>query len=1372
MLQICRAEDGHIFQVNAGVRDIERTGSLEFFIQQETGIEQDCVLAYLPDGRRLTNANLRELSGSQNQSLFVFNKYYLDIGVEDVLRELRVEAQLQPPIEDDIAATPPFRPSTLAASYLRTAHTHREQVHNLLSSVHCQHEAIRVALTSLDHNVLQLSDTFDGISTAARRDLDKQGALLAGVDGDLALISRVHVHAEFVSANVRKAIEAGDKPRTLGDYVSAVKMRAVANTCAETHDQHQLRFTETDQAVSRLQQGTHAVRSSVNATSLLDDAETCSRRSQEIFDKISHSAGVLDGPVPDPDGVLQELRQLDFSLRQEMQFITNTKNAYTQQCITALRNISLLNNDMLQIPPMLVNLQASFRGKNSFSHIQRLHNMLYAYGATVIEIVRRKEFSRFFYHRTQSILEVMAKLSTNERKRRQVHRGEVLGQLPFTIKGMDDPVPEIDFSPSGASDSSYSLEREDVDALLRMFDELQDACRAENDTVALAAVRECRTALDKLVVKMDSLESSFDRIAERSCSYCLLPDYPCPDDDVATEADEQALQEIAQQLEDALDAQAHQESLHKEERYGMQAQIHRLQSELREAQTTASTEKLRADRMERELAQVRAQMENEVTMRRIVDDRNGQLMDDMESQRNELAAALADATEQSKVAEALRAELAQVRADFEDVKSLEARNGTKVASLLEDQANNLRLLEEARARGEDLEEQIQAVRAESAQVDEALKEASRDKDRLLRAQATEHDRIIRDHIAEADGDRAVLERQFHELKAVQEHTARQLEGARAEIEVATADAQGKREELARVERELREARHAERVLREDLRAGRASQSSFEQRLEDSGRLVAQILDVALAFRNAHVKALQATQLMTSHPGTGTGAAKSTAGLAESGFVPSFRHGIISQLDEPSPIDPSDPPAALEALRAFDHDHFLEAVTKTGSTIRKWQKQCKEYRERAKGKISFRNFAKGDLALFLPTRNSVSKPWAAFNVSFPHYFLQATGHLAEQLKTREWIVARITSITERVVDHNDSSSNPYGLGDGVKYYMLEVEDWTQTNAQNKRRTSRKVSRDVPGQGQGSSPPLPDPAPAVPPDGAETEDAFMTNPPTSLHLFPARARTSLSSSPPVRPSSLSRLLAQAPSEPLIDPVPLSPPAATENLPASPPPPSPSVPISPSKSQSGLPSSVPQHVALSSPLRPGSRASRISTTSRFSVGLVPIGSASSGSPGAKGPATTALADVLSSSPSPDTTSPNPFRDSSASASTPSPNESISEGVSNVLRHAHAHAHRRRTTSYHVPRTSPLAPSLVSDASASSGAATVTAAPGRATSLSGGNAFASLASSWGAAFGRRKKTDLAVVAADATEAEGDNRAGEVSSASASAATELLKRF
>ncbi|KAJ7909637.1 putative peripheral membrane protein [Mycena leptocephala] len=1345
MLQICRAEDGQVFQVNAGVRDIERIGSLELFLHQETGIDQDCVLAYLPDGRRLTNSNIRELTGSQNQSIFVFNKYYLDLNLDDVLRELRVEAPLQPPIEDSIAATPPFRPSQLGASYLRTAHIHKEHISHILATLHCQHEALRIASTSLDLHVLAIVDTFESVAAGSRRELEKQAALLTGLEADLDIISRVRIHTEFVSPAVRKAIESGDKPRTLGDYVSNVKMKQVADTCARTHDDLRARFIQTEQAVSQLQQGTDSVRSTIIETSLLDDGEASSRRSQEIWEKISHGAAVLEGHVPDPDGVLQELRQHDFALRQELQFIANVKNAYTQQCIGALRTISVLNNDMIQIPPTLANLQSSFRGKNSFSHIQRLHNMLYAYGATVIEIVRRKEFSRFFYQRAQSILEVMAKLSASERKRRQVHRGEVHGQLPFETRGMDDPVPTIDFSPSGNLDASYSLEREDVDGLLRVLDDLENASRTANDLVALAAVRECRAALEKLVVKMDSLESGFDRIAERSL---LSASRLSSSRRRSTEADEQAFQELSQQLREAQESRTHQDSLYQEERYALQGQIHRLTAGLREADSNVSTERERADRLERELQQVRSQMEGDLSTRRIMEERNSQLSGDVESQRRELAIALADATEQSKIAESLRQELAQVRTDFDDVKALEARNSEKVAHLLEDQANNLRILEEARARGENLEVQIQAARAESEKVDQALKEASREKDRLLRAQASEHDRIIRDHIAEADGDRAVLERQFHELKAVQEHTVRQLEGLRVEMDVANADSLGLREEVKRLERELREARHAERVLREDLRAGRASQSDFEQRLENSSRLIAQILDVALAFRSAHVKALNAAQLMASHPGMGS---RSGTGMAESGFSSSMRHSIISHLDEPSPIDPSDPPAALEALRAFDHDHFLEAITKTGSTIRKWQKQCKEYRERAKGKISFRNFAKGDLALFLPTRNSVSKPWAAFNVSFPHYFLQATGHLAEQLKTREWIVARITSITERVVDHNsqDPTSNPYGLGDGVKYYMLEVEDWTQPSQQNKRRvSSRKVSKEQP---QSS---LIDTTPALPsgPPEADVEDSFLTTHSPNLHLFPVRSRST--SSPPVRPSSLSRLLAQAPPDSQLEPIPS--PNKTPSPPTSPPPPA--SPASPSHHTGSIPHHAP---ALSSPLRPGSRASRISTTSRFSVGRIPpLGSASSGSSGTKAPPTTALAEQLILSSSPSSAEANPFR----SPTTPSPDDSMSEGVSNVLRHS-----RRRTSSYHVPRASPLAPTSISESTSTS---TATAGPTRPT-ITASNTLANLASSWGVSFGRKKKAEITTATLSSTaEMEPSLDDHRLERSQETSASELLKRF
>jgi autophagy-related protein 11 len=408
-----------------------------------------------------------------------------------------------------------------------------------------------------------------------------------------------------------------------------------------------------------------------------------------------------------------------------------------------------------------------------------------------------------------------------------------------------------------------------------------------------------------------------------------------------------------------------------EERRALKTEIAHLKEQLR----IPSIEHEQVERLERELHQVRAQVETEATARRILDDRHRDLLSNVERQQQELSDALSEATNQTKAAEVLRQQLAQAREEAEEIRALEARNAAKIAKLLEDQDETLRNLEQARARGENLEAQIDTMCKERADMRQALEEASGEKDRLLRAQASEHDRQLRDYVAEADGDRAVLEHQFFELRAEVEDLERQLKEATAQLEMKEADDVSLREELQRVEHELKDARHVENVLRGDIRAGRASQSEFEQKVEGAERLIAQLLETSIAYRTAHFKALTLSQAAISHPSI----SKSIGQLTESHiFAANTKHGPIVPLDEPSPVDPSDPAGAVEVLRSFDHDHFLEVILKTGSTIRKWQKQCKEYRERAKGKISFRNFAKGDLALFLPTRNSVSKPWAAFN----------------------------------------------------------------------------------------------------------------------------------------------------------------------------------------------------------------------------------------------------------------------------------------------------------------------------------------------------------------------------------------------------------
>lgn len=158
---------------------------------------------------------------------------------------------------------------------------------------------------------------------------------------------------------------------------------------------------------------------------------------------------------------------------------------------------------------------------------------------------------------------------------------------------------------------------------------------------------------------------------------------------------------------------------------------------------------------------------------------------------------------------------------------------------------------------------------------------------------------------------------------------------------------------------------------------------------------------------------------------------------------------------------------------FDTDVFSEAVYKRVKDIehiaRKWQKEARAYRDKshraqteAHDRIALRNFKEGDLALFLPTRDQATKPWAAFNVGAPHCFLREQE--SHGLARRDWLIARISKVEERVVDlsksmngglkgsgdqksisdKSDSGSfsnneNPYELSDGLRWYLIDAAE---------------------------------------------------------------------------------------------------------------------------------------------------------------------------------------------------------------------------------------------------------------------------------------------------------------------------------------------
>ena len=163
---------------------------------------------------------------------------------------------------------------------------------------------------------------------------------------------------------------------------------------------------------------------------------------------------------------------------------------------------------------------------------------------------------------------------------------------------------------------------------------------------------------------------------------------------------------------------------------------------------------------------------------------------------------------------------------------------------------------------------------------------------------------------------------------------------------------------------------------------------------------------------------------------------------------------------------------IRDVSSFDMTTFSEAIVKrikeADHTARKWQREARAYRDKshraqsaAHEKIAFRSFKEGDLALFLPTRNQATRPWAAFNVGAPHYFLREQD--SHKLRTRDWLLARISKVEERVVDLSKSingvtpasdgksigaasdggtsfdDENPFELSDGLRWYLLDAAE---------------------------------------------------------------------------------------------------------------------------------------------------------------------------------------------------------------------------------------------------------------------------------------------------------------------------------------------
>ncbi|CAE6418999.1 unnamed protein product, partial [Rhizoctonia solani] len=549
----------------------------------------------------------------------------------------------------------------------------------------------------------------------------------------------------------------------------------------------------------------------------------------------------------------------------------------------------------------------------------------------------------FFMEKAQAIAEVLAKISSHERKRRQVYRSEVHGQLPFDPRGMDEPAPTMEISTSGGEEPPISMERHDIADLISQVE--QSANLLTLPPGVLNPASEARAAFERLIAKLDNIESDFDRLAQRA----VLSTSRIYQSRRQSTDDQSTMHEIIEQLREAQVAKMEQEIVFQRETAALKTEAERLKQEV--ASTSAGKQRL--ERLEIELDVTRAKHASELATRQGLEQR----LKDSE-----------------RVRKALQQEADQLRAGAQANDNLK-HDITKINALEEQQTELKASLERLQTQNRRLEEDLELMRQEKDDLNQII----RDKDAILKEQVSTAERSLRDHIAETDGDRAVLEQQVAELRhALDNRNSTEIQKLQLQVS----------------------------RLEED-------KQQVEVKLRISNETTAKLAGAVHDLYTSQTQALSVSQsLLKASRANANGIDGNPGQPPETPLPPP----LAIELPAPLPdFDPDHPQATIDALSKFDPKLLEDVVAKVGSNARKYLKLSKEYRDRSKSKITFRNFARGDLALFLPTRNSIAKPWAAFNVAFPHYFLNATEDISELLKSREWIVARIVSITERIAD---------------------------------------------------------------------------------------------------------------------------------------------------------------------------------------------------------------------------------------------------------------------------------------------------------------------------------------------------------------------
>lgn len=465
---------------------------------------------------------------------------------------------------------------------------------------------------------------------------------------------------------------------------------------------------------------------------------------------------------------------------------------------------------------------------------------------------------------------------------------------------------------------------------------------------------------------------------------------------------------------------------HREEVEGMDQRQLELQEEV---------DRLRANLGEEVLARQALSAELE-ERNRLSEDRTR----DQEETSDFITALQADMAQEKARATDLGIRLQEALLDVDGLRNTEQNLLAQLSDMRDERTKHFQATSEAHAAADELRSQVAGLQAELEASSKQLASAQQERDVALKSQSAEAERLMRDRIAEADGDRAVLEHQNLNLaKEVEDMKIELAEKLTAVRNNATRQADGFKAELAMSKAQLREAQRREAVLSDEMATTKDTATAVAAEKAHQTEVARDAVALATKYYDTCRPLLKLLNAATTSKRNGSDEAeKEKEDIEKDRLRPA---SPISATQSTSSIRDSVLIRSLASAQQFDLEAFAEVVNKVVFRIKKYQKAYKHSQSICRNRITFTDFQKGDLVSFhslklvaADIRRSSYRPEILLDVTgplstvsyhklvifkliwkvnAPHHFLKADERMQEEAKSREWIMARITSSEEAV-----------------------------------------------------------------------------------------------------------------------------------------------------------------------------------------------------------------------------------------------------------------------------------------------------------------------------------------------------------------------